>query len=109
MKKSIVAFLLAFTVSIISYSQTTFSGTVVDENSVPLPGASVVVKGSTTGVAADFDGNFEIGLPQGSAILVVSYIGYISQEFDTAGQTTATIMLQPDSQQLDEVVEHPVR
>ena len=58
MKKSIVAFLLAFTVSIISYSQVTFSGKVVDENSVPLPGASVVVKGGSTGVATDFDGNF---------------------------------------------------
>ena len=45
MKKSIVAFLLAFTVSIIGYSQVTFSGKVLDENNVPLPGASVVVKG----------------------------------------------------------------
>ena len=68
MKKSIVAFLLAFTVSIISYSQVTFSGKVVDENSVPLPGASVVVKGGSTGVATDFDGNFEIELPQGGEI-----------------------------------------
>ncbi|MFD2100481.1 SusC/RagA family TonB-linked outer membrane protein [Flagellimonas iocasae] len=104
MKKSIVAFLLAFTVSIIGYSQTTFSGTVLDENNVPLPGASVVVKGSTNGVATDFDGNFEIQLPQGNEILVVSYIGYISQDFDAAGRSTATIILQPDSQQLDEVV-----
>ena len=60
MKKSIVAFLLAFTVSIIGYSQVTFSGKVLDENNVPLPGASVVVKGGSTGVATDFDGNFEI-------------------------------------------------
>lgn len=104
MKKSIVAFLLAFTVSIISYSQVTFSGKVVDENSVPLPGASVVVKGGSTGVATDFDGNFEIELPQGGEVLVISYIGYIPQDLDTSGKSTVTIMLQPDSQQLEEVV-----
>nr|WP_292963988.1 MULTISPECIES: TonB-dependent receptor plug domain-containing protein [unclassified Allomuricauda] len=104
MKKSIVAFLLAFTVSIISYSQVTFTGKVVDRNNVPLPGASVVVKGSINGVATDFDGNFEIELPDGGEILVISYIGYIAQDFDTSGKSTATIVLQEDSQQLDEVV-----
>ncbi|MEC8832022.1 MAG: carboxypeptidase-like regulatory domain-containing protein, partial [Bacteroidota bacterium] len=98
MKKSIVAFLLAFTVSIISYSQVTFSGKVLDENNVPLPGASVVVKGSSNGVATDFDGNFEIELPKGDEILVVSYIGYISQDLQTAGKSSATVVMQPDSQ-----------
>lgn len=85
-------------------AQTNFSGTVLDENKVPLPGASVVIKGSATGVATDFDGNFEIELPNGDEILVLSYIGYISQEFDTYGKTSANVQLQPDSQQLDEVV-----
>ncbi len=96
--------LLALTIAMVARSQTTFSGTVLDENQVPLPGASVVVTGSATGVATDFDGNFEIVLPEGKEILVVSYIGYISKEFDTSGQTSATIQLEPDSQQLDEVV-----
>lgn len=104
MKKSILTFLLAFTVSIMGYSQVTFTGQVVDENNIPLPGASVVVKGESIGAATDFDGNFEIELPQEGEILVVSYIGYIPQDLDTAGKTTATIVLQPDSQQLDEVV-----
>lgn len=104
MKKSILTFLLAFTASIIGYSQVTFSGTVVDENNIPLPGASVVVKGSTTGVATDFDGNFQIQLPSANETLLVSYIGYVAKEFATSGQTSATIMLEPDSQQLDEVV-----
>ncbi|WP_375326121.1 SusC/RagA family TonB-linked outer membrane protein [Flagellimonas sp. GZD32] len=104
MKKSIVAFLLAFTVSIIGYSQVTFTGKVLDENNVPLPGASVVVKGGTNGVATDFDGNFEIELPQGGEVLEISYIGYIAQNLETAGKTSATVILQPDSQQLDEVV-----
>ena len=104
MKRTLVAFLLAFSVSMIGFSQTMFTGTVVDESNVPLPGASVVVKGSATGVATDFDGNFQIELPQEGAILEVSYIGYITLDFDTAGKTSATISLQPDSQKLDEVV-----
>nr|WP_299382594.1 SusC/RagA family TonB-linked outer membrane protein [Allomuricauda sp.] len=104
MKRTLVAFLLAFSVSMIGFSQTMFTGTVVDESNVPLPGASVVVKGSATGVATDFDGNFQIELPQEGAILEVSYIGYITLDFDTTGKTSATISLQPDSQKLDEVV-----
>lgn len=96
--------LLTFLVSFVGYSQTNFSGTVLDENNVPLPGASVVVQGSNVGVATDFDGNFEIEIPDGNQILVVSYIGYISQEYDTTGKTSANIVLQPDSQRLDEVV-----
>ncbi|RDY60060.1 SusC/RagA family TonB-linked outer membrane protein [Flagellimonas nanhaiensis] len=104
MKRTLVAFLLAFTASIMGYSQTIFSGKVVDENNVSLPGASVVVKGSSNGVATDFDGNFQIGISQDGDILEVSYIGYLSQEFDTSGKTTATITLLPDSQKLDEVV-----
>src|SRR6056297_726221 len=104
MKKSILTFLLAFTVSIIGYSQVTFTGQVVDENNIPLPGSSVVVKGGSIGAATDFDGNFEIELPQGGETLVISYIGYIPQELETVGKTSATVVLQPDSQQLDEVV-----
>ncbi len=85
-------------------AQTTFSGRVLDENNDPLPGASVVIQGSATGVASDFDGNFEIELPQGNEILEISYIGYVTQEFSISGKTSADIVLQPDSQSLDEVV-----
>ncbi|MEC3965291.1 SusC/RagA family TonB-linked outer membrane protein [Flagellimonas halotolerans] len=104
MKNSILTFLIAFTVSIMGYSQVAFTGQVVDENNIPLPGASVVVKGKSIGAATDFDGNFEIELPQGGETLVISYIGYIPKELVTVGKTSATVVLQPDSQQLDEVV-----
>ncbi|WP_299533441.1 carboxypeptidase-like regulatory domain-containing protein [Ulvibacterium sp.] len=60
--------LLTFLVSFVGYSQTIFSGTVLDENNVPLPGASVLVQGSNIGVATDFDGNFEIELPDGNPL-----------------------------------------
>ena len=102
--RTLLLTMLTMLIGIFARSQTNFNGTVLDENNVPLPGASIVIKGSTTGVASDFDGNFEIDLPQGNEILVVSYIGYLSGELNTSGQTTGTITLLPDSQKLDEVV-----
>ncbi|WP_340064725.1 SusC/RagA family TonB-linked outer membrane protein [Ascidiimonas aurantiaca] len=104
MKKSLLLTFLACMVSFVGVSQKTFTGTVVDENNIPLAGASVLVKGSATGTATDFDGNFEIRLSEGSEILLFSYLGYISQEIDVSGKSSITIQLLPDSQQLDEVV-----
>ncbi|WP_036152308.1 SusC/RagA family TonB-linked outer membrane protein [Maribacter forsetii] len=104
MKKTLLITMLVFLASFVAHAQTVFTGTVLDENQVPLPGATVVVKGTTNGVATDFDGNFSIELNSSDDILVVSYIGYIKQEFETANKLTGTISLQPDSQQLDEVV-----
>ncbi len=95
---------VAFFALAIGHSQTVFKGKVLDENNVPMPGASVVIKGSISGVATDFDGNFEIELPNGNETMVVSYVGYLSNEFNASGQSSGTITLQPDSQKLDEVV-----
>ncbi len=104
MKRTLLIALFAIMASFVSHSQTIFMGTVLDENQVPLPGATVVVKGTTNGVATDFDGKFKIELNSSSDILVVSYIGYIKKEFDVTGKNSGTIALEPDSQQLDEVV-----
>ncbi|MBG49329.1 MAG: SusC/RagA family TonB-linked outer membrane protein [Pseudozobellia sp.] len=104
MKKTLLITIFTLMVGIVSFAQTNFKGKVYDENNEPLPGASIVIKGSSNGVATDFDGNFSIDLPNGNEILVISYIGYVSSEFNTAGKSTAEIVLQPDSQQLDEVV-----
>jgi len=86
------------------HSQMVFTGKVLDENSDPLPGASIVLKGGSAGVATDFDGNFAIEIPSGNQTLVISYIGYLSLEYATNGKTSGEIVLQPDSQKLDEVV-----
>jgi len=104
MKKTLLITVFTLLVSIFGYAQTIFTGKVLDENNIPLPGASLVLKGSNSGVATDFDGNFEIELPSGNQILIVSYIGYLSTEFDATGKTNAEIILQPDSEKLDEVV-----
>ena len=81
----------------------TVSGTVSDANG-PLPGASVLVKGTTNGTQTDFDGNYTLNDVEDSATLVFSYIGYKTQEIAVNGQSNIDITLAEDAQALDEVV-----
>ena len=81
----------------------TVSGTVTDANG-PLPGASVLVKGTTNGTQTDFDGNYTLNGIDDSATLVFSYIGYRTLEVAVNGQSTINITLEEDAQALDEVV-----
>lgn len=80
------------------------SGTVTDENGDPLIGVNIQVKGMNTGTATDFDGHFTLEDIDDNAVLVVSYIGYQTQEIPLAGKSTVSIVLVSDSQLLDEVV-----
>ncbi|WP_246067695.1 SusC/RagA family TonB-linked outer membrane protein [Changchengzhania lutea] len=84
--------------------QQKINGTVVDANNVPLLGASVLVKGTTVGTVTDFDGNFELSLPNDANTLIVSYIGFKTQEVDITNKTTVSIILLADAASLDEVV-----
>ena len=77
------------------------TGSVSDDNGIPLPGASIVVEGTSDGVITDFDGNFTIGASQGST-LVISYVGYESQEI-VVGSSPINVQLISDNA-LDEVV-----
>ncbi len=80
------------------------TGTITDEQGIPIPGASVMVKGTTTGVATDFDGKFSLDLPAGATYLVVSSVGFVTQEIAIAGKKDFKITLKEDVQQLDDVV-----
>ena len=82
----------------------TVQGTVLDNANLPLPGASVIVKGTTTGTQTDFDGNFSLDNVPINATLVFSYLGFTALEIPVNGQTTLNIELQEDAQALDEVV-----
>lgn len=84
-------------------AQQSITGSVTDASG-PLPGASVVVKGSTKGTQTDFDGNYTLSNVDGSAILVFSYIGYATKEVPVNNQTSINVTLDQDSQALDEVV-----
>lgn len=78
-------------------------GTVKDANGEPIIGASVVVKGTTNGTITDFDGNFTLDA-SAKGTLVVSYIGYKTQEVVINGQRSLNITLKEDTEVLDEVV-----
>lgn len=79
------------------------TGTILDTNGIPVIGANVVIKGSTTGTITDIDGNFTIEAPIGSH-LQISYIGYLAKEVPVNTQTNYNIQLTEDTQALDEVV-----
>ena len=83
--------------------QSNVTGTVTDDSGAPLPGASVVVKGTTTGTQTDFDGNFTLSAPE-DATLVFSYVGFATQEIAVNGQSTIDVTLAEDAAALDEVV-----
>lgn len=71
---------------------------------LPLPGATVAIKGTNSGTSTDFDGNFTLETVSEQAVLVISMIGFATQEIPVAGKNTFTIALTADTQQLDEVV-----
>lgn len=81
----------------------TISGTITDEIDAPLPGATIVEKGTKNGVTSDFDGNYSIQATEG-ATLVISFIGYKTLEIIVSGQTTLDLQLEPDFNQLEEAV-----
>jgi len=80
------------------------TGTVTDENNVPLPGLNVVVRGTTTGAITDVDGNYSITVSGPDAILAFSFIGYITREIPVAGQAVIDVQMEPMTQQLEDVV-----
>lgn len=82
----------------------TISGTILDESRLPLVGANILEKGTTNGTQTDFDGNFTIKVKSSDATLVVSFIGYVSQELPLNGQSEISISLKEDAANLDEVV-----
>ena len=82
----------------------TVTGTVVDANGEPIPGANVIIVGTQVGATTDFDGNFSIPNVSKNAALQVSFIGYATQRVDIAGQSQVRISLAEDRDLLDEVV-----
>ena len=70
----------------------------------PLPGASIVEKGTSNGVSTDFDGNFSISVSDRNVILVVSYIGFVTQEVAVPTSGNLSVSLEEEAQGLDEVV-----
>ncbi|GAA3646942.1 SusC/RagA family TonB-linked outer membrane protein [Flavivirga jejuensis] len=87
-----------------SNMQQRITGTISDANGQPLAGANVLEKGTTNGVQVDFDGKYSLTLSNQNAILVVSYLGFITKEVPVGTKTNINIILDEDISTLDEVV-----
>ncbi|WP_366511934.1 carboxypeptidase-like regulatory domain-containing protein, partial [Maribacter sp.] len=104
MKKMYFA-LVAFLMTAVAFSQGTITGMVVDGNfGDPLPGASVIVKGTTIGVVSDFDGKFSLEVKEADVTIVISYLGYLSKEIPSAKGDIGKIELASSSVGLSEVL-----
>lgn len=80
------------------------SGRVLDEKGSPLVGVNVQIKGTTRGTASDAQGAYRIDVPNGSSVLVFSYIGYKRQEVTVGNQSTINVSMESDAGALEEVV-----
>ncbi|MCG9792288.1 SusC/RagA family TonB-linked outer membrane protein [Flavobacterium algicola] len=100
--KIITIFLCCFSLAS-AWSQTTVSGTVKDETSLPIIGANVIIKGTNQGVVTDFDGNYSITVQKG-AVLSFSYIGFKDQDFTINSQSKLNVILQENSSELNEII-----
>lgn len=88
----------------ISQQDKSIGGVVVDQNGEPVIGANVMIKGTTTGSITSLNGDFALDNVPSSAVLVVSYIGYLTKEVPVGGQQSLRIVLTEDTQTLEEVV-----
>ncbi|MFT7073655.1 MAG: TonB-linked SusC/RagA family outer membrane protein [Patiriisocius sp.] len=99
----ILTLLLAFAVQITFAQEKTITGTVSDNAGLPLPGATVLVKGTSSGTSTDFDGKYSITARQGST-LVYSFVGYTTTEVKVETLNSINVTLREDAQALEEVV-----
>lgn len=95
----------AWLLAVCAYAQTSVSGRVTSgEDSSPLPGVNILVKGTAAGTISDADGNYTVSVPSSDVTLVFSFVGYISQDVSLNGRSTIDVILATDAKQLSEVV-----
>ena len=99
----ILTLLLALVVQITFAQEKTISGVISDATGLPLPGATVLIKGTATGTSSDFDGKYSIKASQG-ATLVISFVGYTTKEVAVGSSNTINVAMEESAAVLDEVV-----
>ena len=104
--KKVLIFITSFLCTImIVMAQQTISGKVTDDTGEGLPGVNVVIKGTTTGAVTDFDGNYQLSLPDdGSTTLVFSFVGFLTQEIEVGSRSVIDIQMSVDASRLEEIV-----
>ncbi|SDS52651.1 SusC/RagA family TonB-linked outer membrane protein [Gramella sp. MAR_2010_147] len=106
MKKRLHGFLTLLLVLVVQIGfaqEKTVTGTVVDDQGLPLPGVNVIIKGTSSGTQSDFDGNYSIQVDEGET-LVFSFVGMMQAEYRVGASNTVNVEMTVDSAQLDEVV-----
>ncbi|MEO5600918.1 MAG: SusC/RagA family TonB-linked outer membrane protein [Cyclobacteriaceae bacterium] len=89
----------------VSHAQTTVSGRITsDEDASPIPGVNILLKGTALGTISDADGKYNLTVPESDAILVFSFVGYLTQEVPLGGKSTLDVVLPTDAKQLTEVI-----
>ena len=100
-----VLFIFAFSSSYVTAQERSVSGKITSaSDGSGIPGANVLLKGTTTGSVTDVDGNYSLSIPSGAGTLVVSFIGYTTQEIEIGSRSVIDVALNDDVQQLSEVV-----
>ncbi len=90
--------------TVLQQKENTVSGNVTDSDGQPLPGVSIVIKGTMSGTITDFDGNFSLADVSGDATLLFSFVGMLSQEFVVGSQSTINVTMVADAIGIEEVV-----
>ncbi|WP_296701098.1 SusC/RagA family TonB-linked outer membrane protein [Algoriphagus sp.] len=108
MRKALLFVVALFTMALsyeVSAQQRVITGTVIsEEDGLGLPGATILVKGTTVGTTTDLDGNYSINVPAGSDVLIFSFVGLVSAEEAIGNRTIINVTLMTDAAQLSEVV-----
>jgi len=100
-----LASLLLVGVQMVQAQTVRITGTITSsEDGMPLPGVSILVKGTTIGSATDANGKYELNVPTNAQTLTISFIGYVAQELPISGRAVIDVVLQPETQQIDEVM-----
>jgi TonB-linked SusC/RagA family outer membrane protein len=84
--------------------QIIIKGQVTDEKGQPVPGATVVLKGTSNGTATDAEGRYTLQVPDGNGVLEISYLGYVKQEVPVSNRSSINVQLAPDIRSMSEVV-----
>lgn len=103
--RSVCFMLLIFlSMPFLSAQELTVTGRITDKSGESIIGASILVQGTTNGTITDFDGNFTVQNVSSNAVLVISYVGYKTQNLQVNGKTIFNVVLEEDTETLEEVV-----
>jgi TonB-linked SusC/RagA family outer membrane protein len=102
--KGLLLLLFSLTASLACGQSRILTGNVLDESGAGLPGVNILIKGTTVGTATDANGDFSLSVAQSAGTLVISFIGYETQEVEIGNKTFLTITMAADVYALDEVV-----